>query len=529
MAAQRTTILDLPNEILSEIYAYLAWSPEDSIRPSSPDLVNISLTCQQLRFATLPLLFRDVRLKLRWVDGTIAAPGLYRLRQERPDLVRFVRCVHIQAEFQQSLGRAGSRSKPLQMPKSLREWMPVPRDGTDQNMLRDDLISRHTERIQYIARDMLSEQSESFIPGNSIARAKAYDAHAKRTLLEIANGSQTVEESHGEQEHDAAVAQNKSSAENGETAEIGPSHDDGRDHATRNREMILRRFQLDALVLCIMALPPQMHTLIFEALQPDRLDKFQFFFAQQVCAMACKVFRNGLRDVTMYSSKLRGEVQMGPMPSGLLALRDNHLAMAALPEVHALEKLTIVPASEDASRNLFSRMSTSWQTPELCARIMHLCIRDASDNLTSLLDFINTFPALTDLSLRDVQLIPDGNAALGPRVQLFDDAPWLHFVLTLRRQMPDVRFHLAGLSQRPWRTGLRAISRSAVRWLVKEAVPVGAVLDLEREERLLEDYEKFSQLLWEVEDGERGPLARRDKGWAKLVDEAMTSRWREYM
>jgi hypothetical protein len=68
---------------------------------------------------------------------------------------------------------------------------------------------------------------------------------------------------------------------------------------------------------------------------------------------------------------------------------------------------------------------------------------------------------------------------------------------------------------------------SALNWLKKEAVPPGATVDFDREERLFEDFESFL-FLWNAEDGEMGRLAAAERNGpqgGKLVDLAFTSRW----
>ena len=87
--------------------------------------------------------------------------------------------------------------------------------------------------------------------------------------------------------------------------------------------------------------------------------------------------------------------------------------------------------------------------------------------------------------------------------------------------MPNVDFNI-----HEWELGTKtSLSESGVRWLLKEAVPKGANLDFERESRLMEDFESFF-FLWSNEDGDRGEAARDARKDGKLVDMAMSSRWR---
>jgi hypothetical protein len=76
-----TTILSLPNELLEDISSYLDWDSKESLTPVRPDIVAISLTCSQLRLAVLPILFRHVKLVLRWDEGSLIEPKLFGLRR----------------------------------------------------------------------------------------------------------------------------------------------------------------------------------------------------------------------------------------------------------------------------------------------------------------------------------------------------------------------------------------------------------------------------------------------------------------
>lgn len=92
------TLLELPTELLDNIFSYLDWDRSRSLYPEREDLVNISLTCRRLRKALSPTIFRDVVLRLRWQewrDGQLVEPCLYKLRKHCPELAAHVRCVYI--------------------------------------------------------------------------------------------------------------------------------------------------------------------------------------------------------------------------------------------------------------------------------------------------------------------------------------------------------------------------------------------------------------------------------------------------
>lgn len=117
----KTTILSLPNELIEHICNYLDWNPHTSLRPSKADIRNISLVNRQIRDAVLPILFRDVKLRLRWDEGCLIEPKLFRLRREHGHLMKHVRCVHVQTTFghfpHQHFGY-----QPFSVPETLQDW-----------------------------------------------------------------------------------------------------------------------------------------------------------------------------------------------------------------------------------------------------------------------------------------------------------------------------------------------------------------------------------------------------------------------
>ena len=112
---------------------------------------------------------------------------------------------------------------------------------------------------------------------------------------------------------------------------------------------------------------------------------------------------------------------------------------------------------------------------------------------------------------------------LGQHTRLSPAATWLSFLIELRRRAPNVEYII-----HEWELGSKAsLSESRVRWLLKEAVPKGANVDFERETRLMEAFESFF-FLWSSEDSDRGQAAREARKDGKLVDMAMSSRWRGF-
>lgn len=89
-------LIDLPTELLDQVFSYLDWDPTQSLYPSRDDLLSASSTCRQLRKVLEPAIFRNVTLRLCWAEGRLIEPRWYCLRTKRPDIVKHVRCVYIQ-------------------------------------------------------------------------------------------------------------------------------------------------------------------------------------------------------------------------------------------------------------------------------------------------------------------------------------------------------------------------------------------------------------------------------------------------
>lgn len=69
----------------------------------------------------------------------------------------------------------------------------------------------------------------------------------------------------------------------------------------------------------------------------------------------------------------------------------------------------------------------------------------------------------------------------------------------------------------------------AVAWIRDMAIPIGAVVDLERQDRLLEDFQSFLPMWIAEEEDDRGVMALKEWDRAlgrNLCDAAMSTRWR---
>lgn len=512
-AAPTTTILDLPYELLDKVFEYLAWSPLQSLTPSSTDVTNISVSCRGLREAVLPTLFRNVRLKLRWVDGAIVEPGLYRLRRESPHLAKLVRCVHIQTEYGQFDDR---RLRPFTAPQALGDWT-TPATAREEI---SDLEAAHRKRILDIADGMYGD--EDCDPPTPM--------HGEIERLARAFFSEP-DHNHERFNADTSIPPRQASLggnalHSGRGAEVGLSALALKAKHNARKE----RLALDALIVCMVCLPPQMTTLIFEAVPMDMHDQLQHVFALRVCSLAIKIFADRLLDMKMISRSLDAGRRLHPPDDP--AVNDDYIATLSpvVPTLRSITCLTLASTTGISDRlsrhNLDAIRASEWQVEPLTTNITHLSLRNITDNRSNFFNIIKSFPALLDLTLSGLKLGPDmGHGFVRQQHRTSDDPLWLLFLISIRLQRPGLHFHLGSLLQ--WHDP-DTLPASAVRWLAEEAVPVGAKVDFERETRLTEDFGSFMVGLWTVDDGERGEMARQDPGFGKLVDGAYNTRGRTW-
>lgn len=508
-AAPTAAILDLPHELLDKVFGYLAWSPLQSLTPSSSDITNISLSCRSLREAILPTLFRNVRLKLRWVDGAIVEPGLYRLRREAPHLAKLVRCVHVQTEYGKFDDR---RLRPFTVPQALGDW-------TTPATVREEgsaLETAHRKRILEIADGLYGDED----PDPPTPMHGEIERLARAFFNQPDHYNERVDADGSIPPRQASLGGNALHSSRG--AEVGLSALALKAKHNARKE----RLALDALIVCMVCLPPQMTTLIFEAVPIDMHDQLQHVFALGVCSLAMKIFADRLQDMKMISRSLdAGRRLHAPNDP---AVNDDYIATLSpvVPTLRSITSLTLASTTGISDRlsrhNLDAIRATEWRVEPLTTNITHLSLRNITDNRSNFFNFIKSFPSLTDLTMSGLKLGPDmGTGFVRQQHRTSDDPLWLLFLISIRLQRRDLHLHLGNLLQ--WHAP-DTLPASAVRWLAEEAVPVGAKVDFERETRLTEDFGSFMVSLWTVDDGERGDVARQDPGLGRLVDDAFNTR-----
>lgn len=269
-------------------------------------------------------------------------------------------------------------------------------------------------------------------------------------------------------------------------------------------------------MLCI---PPNVHSIILKSNLVGRNHESKNDFSMQLLATSMEVLADRLQELTLVSMAYHNQSRRQIANDANALVEDKPLPISLLNRSN-IQRLVLAFRENNqfsaSSPTLTHRAYERWQTTS----IRELDLRYMRADISEVLNFTKGFPALETVRIRDFVLFIAGRA---PGRQELERHVWLHLAIELRRQLPNARIELSNLF-RP--ASYDQLTESAIRWIVQEAIPEGAVIDVEREQRLTEDYLSFA-FLWAAEDGRRpahSPVS--DKLWASLSDEAMTRRWR---
>ncbi|KAK4548284.1 hypothetical protein LTR36_010154 [Oleoguttula mirabilis] len=548
------TLFDLPTELLDRIYSYLDWDRTTNLVPHRPDILHISLTCKHLRESIIPLVFRNVTLCLRWVAGALTEPSLLALRRHRPDLAQHIRCVYVSSK----VGRPGywpdqesQDERPrFSVPEDVEDWLNPELAVWPDSRHYTELNAAHRARVHEVVRELFKSVSESCELATDadsgtaeamVCQMVAQTSYASRKQKELldatkASGapllSRSVQRQRNEQQTGSSAGAAADQVGDDEpppakTWRMGP--------ADRHLKQ-----QTDALAAVMLCLPATLIELVFDSTCTDGPDNSpQNRYAMHVAAAAMQVFGSRLESLT--------------------ATLSNHLsALFRVRGPNALQILeqpnsdTVTPDIVSGLTNLKSLVLASTSDPQgklhfggLQRDVPHLerwHALHAVDNLTTL-DFWNMhvsdddadklvkaiphFHALQRIGLKNICLsIRNTRGHIQPGLEGRGEVTWLRFLIALRRATPSAVIELGNPHCEVYQArGL--LTQSAVKWLVTEAVPAGAVVDLQREERLFEDFESFL-FCWSVEDGVRGRQAAKERESGALVDAAFCSRWKQF-
>lgn len=515
-----TTIFNLPTELLQNIFEYLDWDRSEHLEPTRPDIFNISLVCKPFHEAVIPILFRNVSLKLRWVNGALAEPKLLRLRQECPHLTKYMRCVYVQTFFGH-FRDSGARMKPFSIPTELQSWLDstvatskavsIRNGGTAISEGQASLTAeklRGTPQCEKLLESSPSDVQERF---SSLAQTISADTLADTPL----GWSPEFITSLGEETF----------FDDGRESPSTPGSPQASLLASRRDKRDLR-FRLDALFLTMLCFPPRLTSLVFESMPGDRADTLQNRFALQLAVLTIKLYGGHLKQLTVKSSSQVGGVVA--RPSDGRRNDPKHTLSDAVTGLDVIKELSI-----SGHHDLFDPRSSApphetldyWHT--IADRITFLDLRHISGDIGGFMDFIVKFTGLEHLALSQITVHYSTQVpAPRPRGRTSPTAVnWLQLLIELRRKLPNVKFSVPRMKLAPEARSNISIPRSGVRWLLQEAVPKGCKVDFERETRLAEDFESFIYL-WNMEDGEGGTRALEESRSGKLVDQALSSRWK---
>lgn len=525
-----TTLLDLPTELLDKIYSYLDWDRTVTLEPNRTDIFNISLVCRQLRRTILPTVFRDVTLRLRWVDGALVEPRLLQLRRDYSHLAKHIRCVYIKTLFGQ-YPDPDSQLASFVVPEDLNDWLQpaiAEVDGTEQARTRS-----HRQRVNDAARK-ITQSFQHVLTGHECPQELR--DRAEKLARQLAGGCRPFDDrqpqlssasSSGATTHGCV----DDDATSDEAVDLSARYETEQSNrptfiaALSNNDYRTPRLQLDALIIVMLCFPPSLNCLYYESLPSDRTDTVQNAFSLHVAATAMQIFGDRLQHLAMVTCS---PARSSRLPNRMRRhqVRDVREEEVLVPEVlsHLQSVGTLTFATDmDYSHywpNLVPHDVERWHS--MPSNIARLELTNMQGESPAFVKLIQGFSHLNELSFNNVIIVapPRQGAVVDDRT----DVLWLVLLVDLRRLQPGMSFHLRNLS------ALRAnpvLPDSAINWLLKEAVPVGSNVGMERETRLAEDFESFLPL-WRAEDSRRGALAKDARLDGKLVDLAMSSRWQTF-
>ena len=510
-----TTLLDLPDELLNDIFSYLDWDRSSSLTPTRPDILSISVTCHRLRLVILPLVFQNVTLRLQWANGTLVEPALIKIRRQLPHVAKYVRCVYIETRFGHPINFAPNM-KALGVPQDLRNWIDHPLDISDDT---DRLVClSHQQRLSDTARNLFEDTQQGKLleelPRSRRRRAqKIFNQlfnknEESRELVSVTSWRPDMQ---GRLAGDFRMD---------EASEVVPSLTSAPQPASFNTKARTLCLQLEAFVLVLACLPPFINAMFFNSTPSHHMNAPENTFALNVAGMVMKVFGDRLQQLAMIThphemghASRRARIPLVP------ASEHGIIKDETLSQLKTVKTLILADHdSRDKTRfNKAIPQPINWHM--LTSSVVHLELWNMANTLPEFSRLIEGFKTLQSLSLNVVSL-DQQNRPMGT----IDRSSLLTFLIGLRRLMPGLRLRLDNLR---WRGIPDRVSQGGIRWLLEEAVPRGCTVGFDRETRLQEDFESFLPL-WNAEDSLRGHQALEGRKDRALVDAAMCNRWRTF-
>lgn len=250
-------------------------------------------------------------------------------------------------------------------------------------------------------------------------------------------------------------------------------------------------------------------------------------YSHRLLSITLDMLSNRLQDITIISNQSVRRLGMSrqQIAGAGSDIVDHDWIPKAVVQKLSPKRLALAVNDEYAfRRNITSFIYEGYEKwHQLSATVRELDIRYTKSEPQELLQFIKGFETLNMIRFRDCVLHCPRTVQTA-QARDFEQHVWLDFTMDIRRAFPLAKIELSNL----WRpVVMERLPNSAVHWILTEAIPEGALIDVERQDRLLEDFVSFLPMWW-AEDGQRGSLALKD--WERqrgpLSDQAMSRRWR---
>lgn len=542
-------LLKLPAELLDRIYTYLDWDASVDLEPTQPNVVSLSLTCKRLRETALPTLFRHVILHLRWRNDVLLEPSLFRLRRDHAHLARHVRTVMIEVQYEQL-------SKPVSLPSSHdaleKAWAKYQRAF--------DASSQHRPFITGgSVADWLNPSCvpNQHLPDSSIEDWRDHALNQYSTLkdqLETAGGSiadlawlaehQAAErqvayenQRRRKEQHAADIRKHENDIRTfRETGQypLDSDEDQGQDGCPPPRDPKMwtarsrAKLQLDAFALALNCIPPSTRSLILKAVPLHPAVNASQNFALSTTAAAIRLLGPNLATMSI----LTREVTTYDMPESILSRIEArrpqwgetmHVTPEVLSQLKCLKTLRLSGAAQDHGFKRTSKdlsKSQYWSTVSPALETLELWHIDADE--AKLLSFLRAFAGVRHVRLHYMKL----SSAHAPRPanmswECAQGVSLLQFAVSFRRAMPNSSLHLHDVNH----FHKAHVPAAAVRFISAAVCMVGSTVDDDRVQRLMQDFESFYSS-WQSQEAEVIDKVVQNKEFGKLVDEAMSSRFR---
>ncbi|KAF2770417.1 hypothetical protein EJ03DRAFT_67457 [Teratosphaeria nubilosa] len=300
------------------------------------------------------------------------------------------------------------------------------------------------------------------------------------------------------------------------------------------------KYEIDALASILACVPATVTELVCEAGLQGHARSRSDSFPTHVAAVALKLFAKRLESLTLTHGPAAEPHRVGdwtpdPVTQTIVQLTSvKHLRLAWSPNPAAFAPMTRSHVA-DLDLNRWTSLDPStlnvleiWNVQlndQFVDRLSKLVKHFTNPKCLRFLNVLSTSPG-------QVARLPWAATNIPARQQTIQESAFLQLAIKLRRALPETLISFSGSLTCQTRWSKRTnpgLSQSAVCWLEMEAIPLGAVVDHQREETLFEDFESFLTL-WRAEDSPVGRDAKVHGAMTRgqLVDAAFTSRWKNF-